>query len=309
GKLLVLVNGAYGKRMARLTEVMGRQVSVLDFGETAPVDPVAVAQRLIDDPNISHVGLIYCETSTGILNPLAEVAAVVAQAGRKLIIDAMSAFGALPLSAKELAFDAVIASSNKCLEGVPGMGFVLARREALAAAQGNAHSLSLDLHDQWQYMQKTGQWRYTPPTHVVAAFRAALDQFDAEGGRVARMARYQANWPASFPTASLAGTHHRHGACTQAWQLAVPRILRAGQGTGLRALSGQAHRAGDLPGRLHRCHRPERHAGSGGGDGPGAARDGHPQRLSRLNFISASHRTIHVPLYPPLPRPDRGCDL
>ncbi len=193
GKLLVLVNGAYGKRLARLTEMMGRAVSVLDFGETAPVDPARVAAALAGDATISHVGVIYCETSTGILNPLAEIAEVVARAGRRLIIDAMSALGALPLSAQEIAFDAVIASSNKCLEGVPGMGFVLARRERLQQAMGNAHSLSLDLHDQWTYMQKTGQWRYTPPTHVVAALQAALDQYDAEGGRPARLARYQAN--------------------------------------------------------------------------------------------------------------------
>jgi len=193
GKLLVLANGAYGKRMARLTEIMGRQLAVLDFGETSAVDPARVAAKLAEDTAITHVGLIYCETSTGILNPVREVAQVVAQAGRKLIIDAMSAFGALPLSARDVAFDAVIASSNKCLEGVPGMGFVLARRDALAAAAGNAHSLSLDLHDQWAYLSKTGQWRYTPPTHVVAALAAAMDQYDAEGGRPARLARYQAN--------------------------------------------------------------------------------------------------------------------
>ncbi|GAB3252409.1 2-aminoethylphosphonate--pyruvate transaminase [Chitinimonas naiadis] len=193
GKLLVLVNGAYGKRMAKLTEVMGRAVSVLDFGETAPVDPAQVAARLAADPAISHVGVIYCETSTGILNPLAEIADVVVRAGKRLIIDAMSALGALPLSAADIRFDAVIASSNKCLEGVPGMGFVLARQSSLAQSQGNAHSLSLDLHDQWRYLQQTGQWRYTPPTHVVAAFAAALEQFDAEGGRPARYARYSGN--------------------------------------------------------------------------------------------------------------------
>ena len=193
GRLLVLVNGAYGQRMARLTQVMGRPVSVLDFGETAPVDPARVAQALAEDAGISHVGVIQCETSTGILNPLAEIAQVVQQAGRGLIIDAMSGLGALPLSARSLAFDAVIASANKCLEGVPGMGFVLTRRSALQAAAGNAHSLSLDLHDQWAYLVRTGQWRYTPPTHVVAAFAAALAQYDEQGGQPARLARYQAN--------------------------------------------------------------------------------------------------------------------
>jgi 2-aminoethylphosphonate-pyruvate transaminase len=170
--------------MARLTAQMGRAHAVIDFGETAPVDPRRVAEALAADPAITHVGVIHCETSTGILNPLAEVAAVVAAAGRRLVIDAMSSFGALPILAGELAFDAVIASSNKCLEGVPGMGFVLVRETALAAAEGNSPSLSLDLLD---------QWRYTPPTHVVAALAAALRQYDEQGGRPARLARYQAN--------------------------------------------------------------------------------------------------------------------
>jgi 2-aminoethylphosphonate-pyruvate transaminase len=127
------------------------------------------------------------------LNPLEEVARVVQGAGRRLIVDAMSSFAVLPLSARSIAFDAVIASSNKALEGVPGMGFVLARKEALLAAKGRSHSLSLDLHDQFAYLQSTGRWRYTPPTHVVAALAAALDQYDAEGGREGRLARYQDN--------------------------------------------------------------------------------------------------------------------
>jgi 2-aminoethylphosphonate-pyruvate transaminase len=193
GKLLVLVNGAYGRRMARLTEAMGRAVGVLDFGDVDPVDEAAVELHLRAHPDISHVGLIHCETSTGILNPVEAVAAVVERAGRRLIIDAMSSFGALPLSAQALRFDAVIASPNKCLEGVPGMAFVLVREDALRHGEGRAHSLSLDLHDQWQYMEKTGQWRYTPPTHVVAAFAAALAQYDDEGGQPARLQRYRDN--------------------------------------------------------------------------------------------------------------------
>ncbi|WP_420213830.1 2-aminoethylphosphonate--pyruvate transaminase [Janthinobacterium fluminis] len=193
GKLLVLSNGAYGKRMAQLTATMGRRVETADFGETAPVDPAVLRQRLEDDPEISHVGVIHCETSTGILNPIEAIARMVAAAGRKLIIDSMSGFGALPLSSKTVPFEAVIGSSNKCLEGVPGMGFVLVRREALEQAAGRSHSLSLDLYEQWRYMQKTGQWRYTPPTHVVAAFDAALAQYEEEGGGPARLARYSNN--------------------------------------------------------------------------------------------------------------------
>jgi 2-aminoethylphosphonate-pyruvate transaminase len=193
GKLLVLANGAYGQRLAKLTRILGRNLSVLDFGETRPVHPERVAAALAQDPDVTHVGIVHCETSTGMRNPLEEVAEVVQAAGRRLIVDAMSSFGVLPLSARDLAFDAVVASANKALEGVPGMAFVLARKEALLAARGNSHSLALDLRDQYVYLQETGRWRFTPPTHVVAALAAALDQFQAEGGQPGRLARYQAN--------------------------------------------------------------------------------------------------------------------
>jgi 2-aminoethylphosphonate-pyruvate transaminase len=128
-----------------------------------------------------------------VLNPLEEIAAVTARHRRRLLIDAMSAFGALPLDARRVRFDAVVASANKCLEGVPGVGFAIIRREALEEARGQAPSLSLDLHDQWSAMEKTGQWRFTPPTHVIAALDRALDQHAAEGGVAGRGARYRRN--------------------------------------------------------------------------------------------------------------------
>jgi len=139
------------------------------------------------------VALVHCETSTGILNPLEEIAHVVARHGRGLIVDAMSSFGALEIDARRTPFDAVVAASGKCLEGPPGMGFVIVRRAALERCEGNCHSLAMDLYDQWVYMQKTTQWRYTPPTHVVAAFDAAIAQYLEEGGRAARYARYALN--------------------------------------------------------------------------------------------------------------------
>ncbi|MGB6008667.1 2-aminoethylphosphonate--pyruvate transaminase [Castellaniella sp.] len=193
GKLLVLVNGAYGKRMARIAGAIGRRVAVYEVAEAVRHDPAEVAARLAADPTITHVGIVQCETSTGILNPVAAVARVVAQAGRRLIVDAMSAFGALPLDARDVPYDALIASSNQCLEGVPGVGFVIVRHESLMAAEGNSHSLALDLVDQYRYLRRTGQWRFTPPTHVVAAFASALDQYRDEGGQPARLARYAAN--------------------------------------------------------------------------------------------------------------------
>jgi 2-aminoethylphosphonate-pyruvate transaminase len=193
GKLLVLVNGAYGTRMVAIAKVMGRTVEALEWREDEQVDPQAVGECLTRDDSVSHVAVVHCETTSGILNPVQEVAEVVAAHGRPLIIDAVSAFGALPLDVRRTPFAAVAASSNKCLEGVPGMGFALIRREVLEQSKDNAHSLSLDLFAQWKGFEKNGQWRFTPPTHVVAAFLQALDEHAAEGGVPGRGARYVRN--------------------------------------------------------------------------------------------------------------------
>ncbi|RMD90576.1 MAG: 2-aminoethylphosphonate--pyruvate transaminase [Alphaproteobacteria bacterium] len=193
GKALVLANGAYGLRAARSITQMGRAHVLIDKGDYLPPRGEEVSAALAADPAITHVVAIHCETSSGILNPLEEIAEATAAAGRKLLIDSMSAFGALPLDARSLPFEAMVSSANKCIEGVPGFGFVIARKDALEAAAGNAHSLSLDVHDQWAYMEKTGQWRFTPPTHAVAAFLKALELHAAEGGQPGRLARYSRN--------------------------------------------------------------------------------------------------------------------
>ncbi|HMA16038.1 MAG TPA: 2-aminoethylphosphonate--pyruvate transaminase [Kiloniellaceae bacterium] len=193
GKALVLMNGAYGQRIAQTLDYLGRAYAVIDKGDYLPPRGAEVAAALDADPAITHVVLVHCETSSGILNPVAEIAQVVAARGRKLLIDSMSAFGALPLEVGEIPYTAMVSSANKCIEGVPGFGFVIARRDELAAAKGRSHSLSLDLHAQWAYMEKTGQWRYTPPTHVVAAFLQALAEHAAEGGVAGRGRRYAEN--------------------------------------------------------------------------------------------------------------------
>jgi len=193
GKLLVLVNGAYGQRICRIAEVAGRPFSVLEWAENEPVDVVALDQALSADPAITHVTVIHCETTSGILNPIAQIADVVANHCRGLLIDSMSAFGALELDCNALPFDAVVASSNKCLEGVPGMGFCIARREALVKTQGNAQALSLDLYAQWQGFEQNGQWRFTPPVQCLLAFDQALTEFEAEGGVAGRGSRYREN--------------------------------------------------------------------------------------------------------------------
>ncbi len=182
GHVLVPQNGAYCQRIARICRVLGRRLTTIDYAENVQVAAGDVERALASDASITHVALVHCETSTGILNPLHEIAQVVARQGRGLIVDAMSSFGALDIDARNTPFDAVVAASGKCLEGPPGVGFVIVRRATLERCEGNSHSLAMDLYDQWVYMQKTTQWRYTPPTHVVAALRFG-DHAVPRGGR------------------------------------------------------------------------------------------------------------------------------
>ncbi|GAB0113159.1 2-aminoethylphosphonate--pyruvate transaminase [Acidisoma sp. C75] len=190
GHVLVLANGAYGKRAAEILTYLGRAHRVIDKGDYLPPRGAEVAAALAADPTLSHVVVVHCETSSGILNPVSEIAAAVYAAGRKLLVDSMSAFGAVET---DFRYEALVSSANKCIEGVPGFGFVIARKAELEAAKGRSHSLSLDLHAQWATLEKTGQWRFTPPTHVVAAFVEALRLHAAEGGIAGRGARYAAN--------------------------------------------------------------------------------------------------------------------
>jgi len=192
-KTLVLVNGAYGERIVKILQYLGREHVVIHKGDYLPPRGREVARALSDDPAISHVVIVHCETSSGILNPVAEISEVVYGAGCKLLIDSMSAFGAIELKASEIRYDAFVSSANKCIEGVPGFGFLIALKSKLEASKGNSHSFSLDIHDQWQVMNKTGQWRFTPPTHVVAAFIEALREHKAEGGVAGRGGRYTRN--------------------------------------------------------------------------------------------------------------------
>ncbi|MEM7193594.1 MAG: 2-aminoethylphosphonate--pyruvate transaminase [Pseudomonadota bacterium] len=193
GKVLICINGAYGQRIAKIARYYGRDSVLLENQENEPTDTNELERLLRNDTDITHVAVVFTETTSGIINPLDKIADIVATAGKGLLIDAMSCFGALPIDARVLKFDAVCASSNKCLEGAPGMGFCLARKAALLETEGNSPSLSLDLYDQWQSMEKNHQWRFTPPTHVILAFSQALNEFEAEGGVVGRGDRYRNN--------------------------------------------------------------------------------------------------------------------
>ncbi len=193
GKLLVLVNGAYGERMVKIMHYLGRSVTALTYSEDEPPNLDEIQSTLAGDPAIAHVAAVHCETTSGILNPIEDIAALVADQGRALIVDAMSSFGALPLDARALPCAAVVASSNKCLEGSPGMGYAIIRKSVLHTCKGNSHSLALDLFDQHKAMEGNGQWRFTPPTHVMAAFHQALIEHDTEGGVPGRLRRYSEN--------------------------------------------------------------------------------------------------------------------
>lgn len=190
-RLLVLVNGAYGRRIAEIGQRLGRRVERLEVAETEAQDPAAVAARLAADPGLAVVALVHCETTSGLLNPLDAIARVVRAAGRRLLVDSMSGFGALPVDMAAMGIDALAASSNKCLQGVPGLAFVICHADELAARAGSAPSLVLDLAAQARGLAADGQWRFTPPTHVVAALAEALDELDEEGGPPARLARYR----------------------------------------------------------------------------------------------------------------------
>ena len=193
GKLLALVNGAYGERIVRMAAVHGIACEVLRAREDAPIEPAAVRAALAKERALSHVALVHVETSSGVYNPLRAIGEVVRASGRAFLVDAMSSFGALPIEFEAGAVDFLAASANKCLEGVPGLAFVLARRAALEGLEGRARALVLDLFAQWRGLETDGQFRFTPPTQVVLALRQALLELEQEGGVAGRERRYRAN--------------------------------------------------------------------------------------------------------------------
>lgn len=192
--LLIAANGAYGNRMGTISTYYGLNHHVMKFDETQPLDPQMIDTYLTEHPETTHVSAVHCETTTGILNPLEEISAVVKKHGKILIVDAMSSFGGVPLDMAALGIDVLISSANKCIQGVPGFGFVIIRRSLLEQCKGVARSLSLDLYDQWNTMEKGhGKWRFTSPTHVVRAFMQAMAELEQEGGVKARHERYCKN--------------------------------------------------------------------------------------------------------------------
>jgi 2-aminoethylphosphonate-pyruvate transaminase len=192
-KTLVICNGSYGERAARILERLGRPCLTITKGDSAAPTPEEAAVLLEAEPSITHVWLVHCETTSGIINPVTEIASVAKQHGKIVMVDAMSSFGALPISMAAEGIDVMVSSSNKCLEGVPGFSYVLCRTKLLENSHGASHSIVLDLFEQWKGLEENGQFRFTPPTHALVAFHQAIKEHEKQGGVAARQARYTRN--------------------------------------------------------------------------------------------------------------------
>ena len=194
GKLLIIINGAYGRRIEQMARVHKIACVALAFPENSQPVLGDIETTLVADPQITHVAVIHCETTTGLMNPIKPIGLLAQRYGKRYIVDAMSSFGAVPINLADCAIDYLVSSANKCIEGVPGFAFALARCEALLATEGYARTLSLDLLAQWRGLEAEGQFRFTPPTHVLLAFQQALDELSEEGGVAGRGERYRANY-------------------------------------------------------------------------------------------------------------------
>lgn len=268
-KVLLCTNGAYGDRQVKICEHAG--IDYVQYAESYDRIPDAahVAEILDNDPSITHVSMIHSETTSGLLNDIESVARVAKAHGCTFIVDAMSSFGGVDIPMADWGIDFLVSSANKCIQGVPGFSFIICNTAKLEASRGKARSLSLDLWDQWNTLEKDGgKWRYTSPTHVVLAFNRALDEMKAEGGIPARSARYDTNNRmliarmkalgfGTFQGASGSDHHHLH--LPGGRELRLRRHVRVHQGARLRHLPGQADRRGDVPPGQHRRDLPRRH--------------------------------------------------
>lgn len=193
GKLLVIVNGAYGRRIAAMAETLHIPTIELSYPENSVPDLTEIEETLRLNEAITHVAVIHCETTTGLLNPIEAIGKLVAQYNHVYFVDAMSSFGAVPINMVDSQIHFLVSSANKCIEGLPGFSFVIAHKETFLRTKGYARSMSLDLLAQWQGLEKNGQFRFTPPVQAILAFHQALVEIKAEGGVEGRGKRYAEN--------------------------------------------------------------------------------------------------------------------
>ncbi len=193
GKLLIIINGAYGKRIRNIAKKLGLNTIELNYDENTIPCLDEIDKTLSEDNEITNVAVVHCETTTGIINPIMQIGKIVKKYNAEYIVDAMSSFGAYEVDLELNKIDFLISSANKCIEGVPGFSFVLAKTEILKTKQNISKSTSLDLYEQWIGLEKNGQFRFTPPTHSIIAFKQALDELEKEGGILGRAERYSRN--------------------------------------------------------------------------------------------------------------------
>ncbi len=194
GELLLIINGAYGERMAKIAAIHGILTTTLRYEEDELPVPADVDRILTDETRITHVAVVHCETTTGIMNDLNAIGEIVQKHGKEFIVDAMSSFGAVPVDFKKAGINYLISSSNKCIEGVPGFSFVICCKESMEKCADQARTLSLDLYSQWKGLEKDSQFRFTPPVQVILAFHQALIELMEEGGVEGRSHRYFNNY-------------------------------------------------------------------------------------------------------------------
>lgn len=194
GKILIIINGAYGERIEKMAKATSIQHATLSYAEDQFPDLNEIENLLKKESSISHIAIVHCETTSGIFNPIESIGILAKKYGKVYFVDAMSSFGAVPIDIEKAQIDYLVSSSNKCIEGVPGFSFIIARKAHLNTCQNNSRSLSLDLYAQWQGLEKNGQFRFTPPVHALMAFHQALQELKNEGGINARSLRYQNNF-------------------------------------------------------------------------------------------------------------------
>lgn len=193
GMLLNIINGAYGHRISKIARIHSIPLVELIYEENQLPDLNEIETVLKDNSLITHITVIHGETTTGLLNPIAEIGELAAASNTALIVDAMSTFGAYDIDIRSMNISYLISSSNKCIEGIPGFSFILAKRNELEKCKDQSRTLSLDLYEQWVGLNLNGQFRFTPPVQGLLSFHQALKELEIEGGINARAIRYHEN--------------------------------------------------------------------------------------------------------------------
>jgi 2-aminoethylphosphonate aminotransferase len=193
-KIAVIVNGAYGERLVRIARTYKIPCLPIIFDWREKPDLKKLDRLLKNDTSVCCVALVHHETTTGILNPITEVGRIVKKYNCTYIVDAISSYAGIPIDIKESKADFLLSTSNKCIQGMAGLAFVVCKKSALESIKNyEKRSFYLDLYNQYDYLEKTGQTPFTPPVQIAYALKQAIKEYFEEGGD-RRYARYTENW-------------------------------------------------------------------------------------------------------------------